>query len=88
MAVESAVNQALEALFFGSGSWLGLILMLGLCFGLQLGFRYLGALLIPIMIFWGLEYIANGLGWQGLIMFIGSIIVMLIMAKQFEGGKK
>lgn len=86
--VTTAVNQALEALFFGSGSWLGLLLMLGFCFGLQMGFRYLGALLIPIMILFGLEYIANGLGWHALIMFFGAIIVMLIMSKQFQGGKK
>lgn len=86
--VFEAVNQALQALFFGSGSYLGLILMLGLCFTLQMGLRYLGALIVPIMILFGLEYISNGLGWHALIMFFGSIIVMLIMAKQFRGGIK
>jgi len=86
--VLEAVNAALDALFFGSGSLLGLILMLGLCFSLQMGLKYLGALIVPIMILFGLEYIDNGLGWHALLMFFGSIIVLLIMAKQFQGGIK
>lgn len=90
MTIETTITQVFQAFFFGDhlGSFLGLLILLAVSFGLQFSFRHLGALIIPIMLLIGLEYVTNGLGWHAIIMFVGSIIVLLIMAKQFTGVKK
>lgn len=48
-----------EELLFGSGSWIGLLLILGLVLLVTLKVKYSSALFVPFMIFMGLFYLEN-----------------------------
>ena len=78
------VDEAFESLFFGSGSWLGLMLLLILALTMLLKWRPSGVLFMPIMIFLGIDYLTNNLGWEALIMFFSSIFILLYMVKGFK----
>ena len=54
--MSSAVDQAFESLFFGTGAWFGLVLFITVCVGLALKWKYVGALLIPVIIGMEVEY--------------------------------
>lgn len=78
------VNSAFEALFFGSGSWLGLLLLLSIMIGLLLKWEYTGAILLPISIFLGIEYLGKDMGWHCIIMFITSTFMLIYMMKKIK----
>jgi len=71
-------------LFYGSGAWLGLIILLILCLGMVVKWRYSGALFLPVMLFLGIDYLTNDLGWQALIMFFGSVFIVVFMVKEMK----
>lgn len=78
------VDEAFESLFFGSGSWLGLLLFLSIIIALLLKWKYTGALLLPITIFLGIEYMNKDLGWHSIIMFLSSVFILLYLAKELK----
>jgi hypothetical protein len=82
--VLEAINSAFEALFYGSGSWLGLLLFLSIMMGLLLKWKYTGTLLLPISLFLGIEYSNKNLGWHAIIMFISAIFTVLYMLKELR----
>ena len=71
-------------LFYGSGSWLGLIILIILCLGMLLKWKYSGALFLPIMLFLGIDYLSHNLGWNALIMFFSSVFTVLYMVKGYR----
>jgi len=75
----SILDEAFESLFFGAGSWLGLLLFLIIITGLLLKWKYMGVLLLPITIFLGIEYLSEGLKWQSIIMFLSSIFILFYL---------
>jgi len=77
--VSEALNGAFEALFYGSGSWLGLLLFLSIITGLLLRWKNMGALILPVTIFLGIEYLDKNLGWHAVIMFLSSVFTLLYM---------
>ena len=77
-------NEFFTELFYGSGSWLGLIILLILCLGMVVKWRYSGALFLPVMLFLGIDYLTNDLGWQALIMFFGSVFIVVFMVKEMK----
>jgi len=81
------VDEAFEALFFGSGSWLGLLLFLTIMIGLLLKWKYTGVLILPITVFLGIEYMEENLGWQSLIMFLTSTFTLLYLIKELKRGR-
>ena len=82
-----AVNAAFEALFYGSGSWLGLLLFLSIMTGLLLKWKYTGVLVLPITLFLRIDYMDKNLGWQSIIMFLTSIFVLLYLVKELKRGR-
>lgn len=48
-----------EELLYGSGAWIGLLLILGLVLVVTLKVKYSSALFVPFMIFMGLFYMDN-----------------------------
>jgi len=79
-----AADEAFTALFFGNGSWLGLLLLLAIMIGLLLKSEYTGALLLPIAVFLGLEYVAQDMGWHAIIMFFFSVFMLIYMMKKIK----
>ena len=78
----SEIEEVFEVLFFGSGSWLGLLLFLTIFLVLMLRWKYASCLLIPIAIFIGLEYLSNDLAWHALTMFMTTIFMLGYLAKE------
>ena len=77
----SAIDEAFNALFFGAGSWLGILLFLSIIIGLLLKWKYTGALLLPITIFLALEYLAYDMAWESIIMLCTSVFILIYMVK-------
>lgn len=73
----SSISEAFTELFFGSGSWLGLLLLLAIIITLSIKTRYAGVLMLPVSIFLAIDYITNELLWYSLIMFFTSIFVII-----------
>jgi len=82
--IVDAVNGAFEALFYGAGSWLGILLLLSITLGLLLKWKYSGALLLPITIFLGIDYVAKDLLYHALIVWFAAIFILLFMCKQLK----
>lgn len=81
------VDEAFESLFFGSGSWLGLLLFLVIIIVLLLKWKYTGVLTLPITIFLGLDYLEKSLDWHSMIMFFTSIFILLYLVKELKKGR-
>jgi len=78
------LSAAINALLYGSFSWYLLIIFIILAFTAVLIRRALGALMVPICVLFGLEYLANDLGWHGLIMILTSVFLVIYMATKKE----
>lgn len=80
------MNSVFNALFFGEGSWLGLMIMLIFIVGLTMTWKYTGVLmLIPTGILATL-YLTNGLGWHGFIMIGTEIFLLIYVGMQSKRG--
>jgi hypothetical protein len=84
--VLDAVNAAFEALFYGSGSWFGILLYLSIVLGLMLKWKYSSVVTIPPTIFIGIGYLTHdpAMPWHALIMWFSSLFLILYMVKQIK----
>jgi hypothetical protein len=84
--VLEAVNAAFNALFYGAGAWFGLLLILSICLGLMLKWKYSGVLFLPVTIFLGIDYLTYDppLPWHALIIWSSSLFLLLYMVKQLK----
>jgi len=87
MVVEiMAIEEIFYELFFGSGGWLGLLLLLTIIVLLGMKSKVLAVLFIPLSIFLGVTYIqnvdpSNNLMWGGILMFLATIFLTVRLAK-------
>ncbi len=80
----SEASEIFHELMFGEGSWLGLILLLGLCLVMTYTFKRSGVVFFPITTLLGIAYLTEGLGWHSLIMFIATAFILLNLAKELR----
>jgi len=78
-------NDLFQALLFGNGSWIALIVIEVLIIAIMAKWKYSGVLFIPICIFMGIEYLNYNLGWQALIMFFSTLFMSVYMIKEVKG---
>ena len=79
------LDQIFNTFFYGSGSWLGLLLFIILILGLVLKWKYSGALMLPISVFLGVEYLNHdGCQWHAIIMFLTSIFILIYMTYKIK----
>lgn len=78
--VTTMFNDLFQALFFGNGNLFGLLLVLLIIFIMVMVYPKSGLLLLPVSVFWGINYLNNDLGWHGLIMFLLSVFIMFDLA--------
>lgn len=79
----SDVEQAFTELFYGSGSWLGLLLLLAIIMVLATSKKYLGLVMIPVTVFLGISYLSySELMWHSIIMFLSSIFIVISIVKR------
>ena len=83
----SAIDDVFTALFYGTGSWLGLLLFITLILGITFAWKYGGLLMMPVSIFLGLLYLDNSLGWHGLIMVLVAIFIVGSLVYENKKGK-
>lgn len=86
LTVLSDMNSVFDALFFGNGSWLGILLIIMFSVGLTFAFKYVGLLMLPVTFFMAIEYFNEALGWHGLIMILTSIFVIIHVAIESKRG--
>ena len=80
-----SISSILEELFYGSGSWLGLLLYLVIIVSLTVKVRYAGLLTLPICIFLAIEYLGYpALMWHSVIMFIAGVFILITIFKSKE----
>jgi hypothetical protein len=75
-------DEVFNSLFYGAGSWLGLILMLILMIGLTLKWRNASVIMMPMSVMLGINYLNNNLGWHALIMFLTAIFILIEYSHQ------
>lgn len=83
----SSIEQTFYELFYGSGIWLGILLLLAIVTGLSMRFKYAGLLCLPVTIFIGIDYITNSGGnqnllWASIIMFFTSIFLVINLMRE------
>lgn len=79
----SAIDDVFNALLFGSGSWLGLIIIIAVIISVALGTRKkVGSMIfIPVTVFMAIEYLNNvsvnsKFMWSAVIMFILTMFLL------------
>lgn len=80
-------QEIFTELLFGSGSWIGLTLIVVLL--LLIGFinKYGGMVSLPIAVLLFIEYTVQGLGWHGIIVFLVGMIGILNSSYQLKSKK-
>ena len=72
-------------LLFGSGSWLGLIILCILFFILASLHKFAGIIPMSIGIFLSIEYATRNLGWHAILIMLASTFALYL---GFEKGKQ
>lgn len=85
----SGIEDVFKELLFGSGAWLGLIIILVLIIGASERSKYAGACFIPVSLFIGIMYFDNvavneNFMWAGVIMFIATILITYMTIGKFR----
>jgi hypothetical protein len=73
----SGIALVFDELFYGSGAWLGILLLLVIILGISLKTKYAGLLMIPVTVFLGIDYLTEDMLWHSIIMFITSVFVVI-----------
>ena len=55
----TAISDVFNELLYGSGAWIGLVILLVLCIGGSFAFKYGGTIFGIVLIFLGLLYLEN-----------------------------
>lgn len=85
----SGIEEVFNELLFGSGAWLGLIIILVLIIGASERSKYAGVCFIPVSLFIGIMYFDNvavneNFMWAGVIMFIETIVIVYMTIGKFR----
>ena len=71
-------------LLYGTGSWIGITLMLAFFIAIIVKWKYSTVLFLPITIFMGIDYLDQNLDMQALIMFLTSVFMLLYLVKELK----
>ena len=83
----SLIDQAFESLFYGAGSWLGLLLFVVLIISISSKVKYSGAILLPVSVFMFLNYTEHELFWHGIVIIFAGIYAIIMTGLQAKGGE-
>jgi len=82
------VDDALESLFFGSGSWLSILLFAILFLAIAYRWKYAGFIPFMASAFIGLEYVAENMGYHALTMFSTTILILFVTVTKIRSRKQ
>lgn len=72
-------------LMFGSGNWIGLIIIAVILLIMAGLHRWGGIIAMPIGILVGLEYASHNLGWHAILLIFEGILVMFLSIQKVKG---
>lgn len=80
-------QEFFHELLFGTGSWLGLLLIIAIIMLVTAKEKLTAVFFLPITVFIGIEYFANvsadsNFMWAGIIMFVLSIYCLGVLIKE------
>jgi hypothetical protein len=78
-------DDLFNTLLTGTGHMVGLIIFAVLIIGLTMAWKYTAAFTIPFSIVMALEYLANDLGWDALLMLL--LMTFIIFQTVIRKGK-
>jgi len=86
----SEITEVFNELLFGSGAWIGLIIILVLCLGASYKIKYSGILFAIILLFLGFEYlnhisVSENFMWSVVICFISVIFLVYHSIDEMRG---
>jgi hypothetical protein len=70
-------QEFFQEVLFGSGSWIGLILIISLLLIIATINRYSSIIVLPISILLSIQYMQNNLGWHAILIALVGIIIMM-----------
>jgi Na+(H+)/acetate symporter ActP len=80
----TVIALAFNELFYGAGSWLGLLLLIAMVTGISAKVKYGGVLMFPVCLFLGMNYLTYNLMWNALIMFFLAVFIAIMTALHKE----
>lgn len=78
----SEISIAFNELFYGSGMWLGLLLLIAIIIAVSLKAKYAGIIMFPATVFLSINYFTENFMWGGILMLITGIFVILTMSSK------
>lgn len=78
------VDQAFQSLFYGAGSWLGILILLTISLALLLKWKYSAPILMVVMLSFGIDYLDQSLPWHATIMFFSVIFSFAYLVKEVK----
>lgn len=76
----SDMNSVFQSLLYGTGSYIGLLIILAIMLPLVMQWREACVLMLPVAVFLMFGYLQNGLGWQALIFGFSSFFILFVAA--------
>jgi hypothetical protein len=77
----SEIAIAFDELFYGSGMWLGLLLLIAIIIGISLKAKWAGIITLPATVFMGINYLTEGLMWHAILMVLTGVFIVVNMFK-------
>jgi hypothetical protein len=77
----SEIATAFNELFYGSGMWLGLLLLISIIIVISLKTKYAGIIMFPATVFLAINYFTELFLWGGVLMLLTGTFVILTMIK-------
>ena len=80
--MSAEISVVFEELFYGSGAWLGLLLLLAIITGLMARSKEISVLMIPVTLFLAIDYFGREmLIWNGIIMLCTTVFIVMANMK-------
>lgn len=77
-------QQFFFEILYGSGSWIGLLLIVALFVIITASHKYSAVIVMPISVFVMVNYLQQDLGWHGIVIFIVGILLFLSRGKELK----
>jgi hypothetical protein len=82
----TVISVVFSELFYGSGSWLGLLLYLSIIIGLMRVSKEASLIMLPVSVFLAIDYFGRaGFVWYGIIMTCVCIFIVLSIMGNKKG---
>lgn len=77
----STYANLFNELLYGSGAWLGILIILSLMVGVTAKIKEAGAVMVPIGVYLAIDYITKALYWNSIIMIFTVCFVVYVALK-------